>query len=1070
MIKALVAAGGVLLVAGALLVAPGLVDWTDYRLVFAERLSAATGRPVTIDGDLDFVLLPRPAFNADEVRIAGNVADDFLAVKRLSARLAFLPLLRGDLEFRELVLRQPEARVTRNTDGAVDFLNMTPPQIGQPPAVPPLASTPFNLNVDRVLIDGGMLTYQDVASGTATNLQGMNLTILARPAAVSVTGDVTVANIPLTVDAAVGRAGAGGTRTVSVALKLSEADASARFSGLFSDAAGRWDVRGDLNIASASSGALLAAFGVLDAGTPIPQALLRPLSLVAKIRGTPETFSADPLSLDVGGTPAKGTVTWQAATSSHLDVKIDVGTVEVEAWSFADAQPTSRDSFTFVRPARAQETSGQALSGTGDAVFAPFKNLTANLNLRMPVLSYRGQTLRDGVVMASFARGALTISEASVELPGATRAKAFGIVRHDEGAVFEGAVDVQTGDLRNMLAWLGLNPDPAKVLPGRLSNASFRAALQGTPAHLTLADMTATFDTSTITGRMSWARGPRPTIGLDLAVNTFNADAYWPLFAGLKAGATTAPAANSGPAAGYGVTPTFAAFSSLADIDAEMRFQIDSLTAGGIANGKVGLDLGLKDASLNIRSASFENIGGVTAWFSGAIGGFGVTPRFDDVQFDLSAGDLARVGRAFGFNVPQALRAGTLVSLTGVMKGSLAQAGLTATLKAAGLTAHVDGEALTLDQQPHVSVNLDVSQPSYANFMKTLGMPWPINLPDPGPLKLTARVTYDFSDTKVESLGLRIGDNALNGDLQITRKPGKPEITGTLSGIVLAVDKLWPKAPAIFTPASSQRQGVGATAAMKPAPWSEEAFDWRFLKGWQGNIQLSGPSFSLRGVQVRDFVARLLVADDAGELTEWNGKVFGVPGQIYLRLAATPEPTVQGEIGFLGGDLAAAAAAVNGGESNSAGLKPSGKADFAGSFRAQGATPAALVAALSGSASVKITASETGSGVVSGLLGAVAAASRLESTVGSRTAGVVTLESRVSAADGRIKVEDATVASKSYGGAFSGTIDLPRWLVDITGKLRLEAGGSGDATRPTLVPITVKGALDLPNIMLLPPT
>lgn len=221
---------------------------------------------------------------------------------------------------------------------------------------------------------------------------------------------------------------------------------------------------------------------------------------------------------------------------------------------------------------------------------------------------------------------------------------------------------------------------------------------------------------------------------------------------------------------------------------------------------------------------------------------------------------------------------------------------------------------------------------------------------------------------------------------------------------------------------------------------------------------------------MRDFVARLLVADDAGELTEWNGKVFGVPGQIYLRLAATPEPTVQGEIGFLGGDLAAAAAAVNGGESNSAGLKPSGKADFAGSFRAQGATPAALVAALSGSASVKITASETGSGVVSGLLGAVAAASRLESTVGSRTAGVVTLESRVSAADGRIKVEDATVASKSYGGAFSGTIDLPRWLVDITGKLRLEAGGSGDATRPTLVPITVKGALDLPNIMLLPPT
>lgn len=1007
---------------------------------------------MAIDGDLDFVLLPRPAFNADEVRMAGDVADDYITAERLSARLAFLPLLRGDLEFRELVLRRPEARITRSREGVVDFLNFNTQAVAGQATAAQDTGLPVELNVERLLIDGGTLTFQDVANGTTLSAQSIDLTILARPASpVSVAGNLTIANVPLIVDAALGRASTGGSRTVAVALKLPESDASARFSGTFSNATGGWDMRGDLNIAAASSSDVLSAFGVVEANTPRPQALQRPLSITAKVRGTPETFAVDPLTLDIGGTPARGTVTWRASAPPQLDVKIEAGTVEVEAWRFADAQTPPRGSFDLVKPARAEEASA------ANAFFAPFKNLAANFDVRLPALSYRGQALRDGRITASLAHGELTISDASVELPAATRAKAFGIVRVDEGGVFEGAVEAETGDLRNMLAWLGLNPESGKTLPGRLSNASIRAALQGTLARFTLADLTATVDTSTITGRMSWARAPRPTMGLDLVVNALNVDAYLPL---LKRDTSTPPAAGAQPAAGYGVTPAFASFSSLADFDADVRLQIDAVTAGGIGNGKVGLDLGLKNATLNIRSASFESIGGATAWFSGGIGGFGVTPRFDDVQFDLSAADLARVGRAFGFDVPQPFRTLSPVSLTGMVKGSLAQATVGATLKAAGLTVHADGEALTLDQQPHLSFNVDVAQSSYAALMKAAGLSWPIDMPDPGPVKLTARVVHEKADTRIESLALRVGDNTVTGDLQISRAQGRLEITGTLGSIGVNVDRLWPKAPPPL-PALVPVAARARAQVVKPPPWSDEPFDWGPLKNWHGNIQLSGSSFSLRGVRVQDFTARVVVADNAFELTGWNGKVFGTPGQIYLRVAATPMPLIQGEIAFLGGDLAAVAAALNGGEIGVAGLKPSGKADFAGSFRAQGESPAALVAGLSGSGNVKITATETGSGVIAGLLGAVTAASRLEK-------GTVTLESRVSAADGRIKIEDATMASKSYGGAFAGTIDLPRWLVDLTGRLRLER--SGDAIRPTTVPITVKGALDLPNITLLPPS
>ena len=1026
--------------------APSLIDWTEYRSSFATRLGAATGRPVSIDGNVDFVILPRPALNANAVRIAGDIADDFVAVERLSARLDFLPLLRGDFEFRELVLSRPEARVTRNSDGKIDFLDFDLfMQPSQPGAATSVRAASFDLNVERILIDDGAMTFQDIANGATVTASGIDLAILTRPATISISGDVTLGDVPVNIDATVGRS--GGTRALSIAAKVLEAEATARFSGTLTPQAESWNLRGDLNIAGASSAGLLAALGVIDTNTPTPQAAQKPFSLTTRLRGTSQSFNADPLTLDIGGTPANGTIAWNAGAPSKLDVRIETGAIDVEAWRFADAGSTVNP-FTLVTTARAQ-----VAPAANHALLAPFKDIAATFDLRMPVLSHRGQTLRGGLVTASLTQGELTVTEASIELPGATRAKAYGLVRLGDDAVFEGAVEAHSGDLRGALAWLGLDPAAGKILPGRLSNASFRAALQGTPAQFTLSDVTATVDTSAITGRMSWQGGPRSLWGLDLTLNTLNVDVYLPLFEDTGAGgASSAPS----PQAGYGVKPALGTLDRLAGFDADVHLQIDTLILGG-TNGKVGLDFALRESALNLRSASFDNVGGATAWFSGTIGGLGVTPRFEDVQFDLSAADLGRVGRAFGFSVPEALRALTPVSLTGVLKGSLAQADIAATIKAAGLTVRADGQALNIDQQAHVTMNVEANQASYVALVRAAGQPWPLGLPDPGAVNFTARIVQDQTQAKIESLSLRIGDNVVTGDLTIARGAGLPEVTGTLSGIALAVDRLWPKAPPPLTPVVATPRGAKVSARPPAHTWSEEPFDWSFLKGWRGDIRLSGPSFSLCGMQVQQFSGRLVVADDVAEITEWNGRVFDAPGQLYLRMAANPTPVVQGEIAFIGGDLAGVAAALNGGTTT---LKSQGKADFAGSFRAQGVSPAAMVASLSGSGSLKVSATEAGSGVISGLLGAVVAAGQAE---GQKSA--VTLETRFSASEGRIKVEDATVASKSYGGAFTGLIDLPHWLVDLSGRLRLE---SAQVTKPAAVPITIKGALDLPNIMLLP--
>ena len=59
-----------LLVVGAVLVIPSLIDWNTYKAEIAERIGAATGRAVTLEGDIDLALLPRPTLSVTGARLA----------------------------------------------------------------------------------------------------------------------------------------------------------------------------------------------------------------------------------------------------------------------------------------------------------------------------------------------------------------------------------------------------------------------------------------------------------------------------------------------------------------------------------------------------------------------------------------------------------------------------------------------------------------------------------------------------------------------------------------------------------------------------------------------------------------------------------------------------------------------------------------------------------------------------------------------------------------------------------------------------------------------------------------
>lgn len=105
-----------------LVVLPGFVDWTGSRDRIGKALAEATGRTVVVNGDVDLVLLPKPAFELGDVRVlsrsaTGASADEdakegagaqppLMEVEKLTARLKLRPLLFGSVHVTSLGLSE----------------------------------------------------------------------------------------------------------------------------------------------------------------------------------------------------------------------------------------------------------------------------------------------------------------------------------------------------------------------------------------------------------------------------------------------------------------------------------------------------------------------------------------------------------------------------------------------------------------------------------------------------------------------------------------------------------------------------------------------------------------------------------------------------------------------------------------------------------------------------------------------------------------------------------------------------------------------------------------------------
>ncbi|MGB0683927.1 MAG: AsmA family protein [Magnetovibrionaceae bacterium] len=1116
------------LLLAVVIVGPGFVDWNAYKAEIAQAARDATGRQLQIEGDISATLLPSPRLTARDVRfenVEGATAPDFARIESIDVSVALGPLIGGTVQVDSIILMKPEIRFEVLADGR-NSLSFAPEEAvqggqstgeaasGGAPAgggasdgdsVPQPAGSSAQaaaddgglpISLDRVVIQDGSFTFTNQGTGAVHRAEA----VAAEIAAGSLTngpfkldGSLVYQDIPLGLQLSIGEIIHGRTVPIGVTLAADGGAGEVTLSGTLAGLGDEPRFRGKIEADAAN----LAQLAQSLSGAPLPGMLAQAFELKADIAADQKTATVENGQLALGTTRATLALNANYENDPAIGAAINVGTINLNKWlELAEMIPALGP----VGPNRAielaQAAGTVASDGGAGAGFVIPANISAALEFNVDAIIYRNSSVRQTRAVVDVAQGEVTLSQFAAQLPGSADVAVFGFLTAANGQPrFEGNLEAAVGDLRSTLNWLGVSLE--QVPADRLRGLTLTTEIAATPAQADLTNFLMTFDASRLQGAMTVALRERLGLGLSLALDRLNLDAYLPETgkapapkepapsSGQQAGATAGQAdaqAGAGGGSDQAAEPAevnpFEALRVLTGFDANIRAAVGQLTYKGQPIEQVDADLTLFDGDLTIRNFSVAKAAGAKLLVSGALEGLDALPSAKALQVRFQAPRIDPV-LALAGQSPLGLKLGA-VNVDATVNGSLLKPTLALKAGAAGGTLSLTGATALLP--PGAAGTLQVNHPNVEKLLSALGVAY-----DPagpvGALALKSDFEAGLSSITAKNLALNVGKLALGGTVETLLGGDRPKIDAQLTGGDLVLDPLLPaqrNAALPFNPEAyfgipglvPASMVVPAAPAKRPGlikvagPWPEDPLDLSGMRAVDADVTLKARSISYQAYQLSN--ADLAATLDDGLLTvsKLTGKAYDGSLAAAANLDGRGRPAFGLNLKLDGVDIAKALQAVTGKAA------ATGLAGMNWSLTGQGASAREIVGALNGNGDVrmaKVDVREATRGtIMASLLNLMAG---LNSSVGGKGT-TADLSAGFNVTNGIAKTDDLTLTSGMGNGLAAGTINLPDWTLDVAGKVTMDNNFLGtvlklaNRAQLTEVPFALSGPIDKPNVKL----
>lgn len=604
----LVAALGLLVVVG-----PSLVDWNVYKGPLAEAVRRATGRELSIAGDLSLELLPRPRLivrTASLGNAPGGSEPEMIRVDRLEARLAPWPLLTGRFELRSLDLIQPTILLERLADGTGNWESVIRHLSDEK------RQGRLSLALEQVRIGAGTAFWR-MADGGERKLEAIDAGLTQTPQGqIAIAGSGKLGETVLRFESSLVSAGGDGP----IRILVSAGEGEGEITGVLRRGEAL-SFSGKLRLRTPSAARTLAVLGL--AQTPLPAGLDQRLSAETDLEIVGPDLTAAGLRVDFGGAVAAGRAELDFDARRTM-LELSMSRLDLDAW------PKDETESVWPMPALPVEWSGDA-------------------KLAIEALVWKGGIISQVRAAARLESGKIAVDEAKALLPGGSE---VGIVAALEPADagswrWTGRLTAASDNLRGLLQWLGV--DPAGVPADRMRKLALQARLSGLGMNLQVSEIDARLDTSHVTGAVAAVLRERPGFGVGLAIDQINLDAYLPRN-GNGDGQANVEAPNP-----------FGRF------DANFNLAVAELTYAGQRLEGLRAEGTLQNGNLALKQFFVRTPSGGSARLAGRIESVGGAEPVFELDFDLAAKNGAELIRFAGLPEPKA-RVGAM-SLSGAATG-----------------------------------------------------------------------------------------------------------------------------------------------------------------------------------------------------------------------------------------------------------------------------------------------------------------------------------------------------------------------------------------------------------------
>ena len=181
----------VVLIAGAVIAAPFLVPTETIKSQLTAQVENATGRKLTVDGDLNLSLLPNVAVEMNDVHFAnapGSEVADMASLDALKVVLKVMPLFSGSVEVSQFVLVEPKIHLEVDAEGKPNWeLLGTGDSASDSGTAGDQSATsgegdsggsdlPISgLKLGDIRLENGSLTFVDHTAGTKEDIEAINM-------------------------------------------------------------------------------------------------------------------------------------------------------------------------------------------------------------------------------------------------------------------------------------------------------------------------------------------------------------------------------------------------------------------------------------------------------------------------------------------------------------------------------------------------------------------------------------------------------------------------------------------------------------------------------------------------------------------------------------------------------------------------------------------------------------------------------------------------------------------------------------------------------------------------------